>query len=80
MVRDLLLARGALCEITILKTSGDRIQDRSLADAGGKGLFVKELEDFFVNYHRLEGKRYRLLGCKGQQDALTLIKRAQKAA
>jgi hydroxymethylbilane synthase len=29
----------------ILKTSGDRIQDRSLADAGGKGLFVKELED-----------------------------------
>jgi hydroxymethylbilane synthase len=33
------------CEIVILKTSGDRIQDRSLADAGGKGLFVKELED-----------------------------------
>ena len=45
MVRDRLLARGAACEITILKTSGDRIQDRSLADAGGKGLFVKELED-----------------------------------
>jgi inorganic pyrophosphatase len=42
--------------------------------------FVKELEDFFVNYHRLEGKRYRLLGCKGQQAALTLIKKAQKAA
>jgi len=32
-------------EIVILKTSGDRIQDRPLADAGGKGLFVKELED-----------------------------------
>ena len=45
MVRDLLMAQGALCEIVILKTSGDRIQDRSLADAGGKGLFVKELED-----------------------------------
>jgi len=27
-----------------LTTSGDRILDRSLADAGGKGLFVKELE------------------------------------
>src|SRR6201986_2765551 len=25
--------------------------------------FVKELEDFFVNYHQLEGKRYKLLGC-----------------
>ena len=36
---------GSACEIVILKTSGDRIQDRSLADAGGKGLFVKELED-----------------------------------
>lgn len=45
MVRDMLRARGAACEIVILKTSGDRIQDRSLADAGGKGLFVKELED-----------------------------------
>jgi len=45
MVRDRLIAAGAACEIVILKTSGDRIQDKSLADAGGKGLFVKELED-----------------------------------
>ncbi len=45
MVRDRLIAKGAACEIVILKTSGDRIQDKSLADAGGKGLFVKELED-----------------------------------
>ncbi len=45
MVRDRLVAAGGACEIVILKTSGDRIQDRSLADAGGKGLFVKELED-----------------------------------
>ena len=44
-MRDLLLARGGSCEMVILKTSGDRNQDRSLADAGGKGLFVKELED-----------------------------------
>jgi hydroxymethylbilane synthase len=45
LVRDRLIARGADCEIVILKTTGDRIQDRSLADSGGKGLFVKELED-----------------------------------
>lgn len=32
-------------EIVIIKTSGDRITDRPLADAGGKGLFVKELEE-----------------------------------
>jgi hydroxymethylbilane synthase len=31
-------------EILSLTTRGDRILDRSLADAGGKGLFVKELE------------------------------------
>jgi len=49
MVRDRLIAAGAACEIVILKTSGDRIQDRSLADAGGKGLFVKELEDALLS-------------------------------
>src|SRR5262252_6671563 len=45
LVRDRLIGRGADCEIVILKTTGDRMQDRSLADSGGKGLFVKELED-----------------------------------
>jgi len=43
-VRGLLAARGIGCELVIVKTSGDRIQDRPLADAGGKGLFTKELE------------------------------------
>jgi inorganic pyrophosphatase len=33
-----------------------------------------------VNYHRLEGKEYRLLGCKGPAAALALFKKAQKAA
>lgn len=30
--------------ITIIKTSGDIIQDRPLAEVGGKGLFTKEIE------------------------------------
>ena len=42
--------------------------------------FLRELEDFFVNYHELEGKEYKLLGCKGIAEAETLIKKAQKAA
>lgn len=42
--------------------------------------FLKELQVFFVNYHRLEGKEYKLLGCHSSQTALLLIKKAQKAA
>lgn len=32
-------------ETKIYKTTGDRIQDRPLSEAGGKGLFTKELEE-----------------------------------
>lgn len=42
--------------------------------------FMKELEEFFVNYHRLEGKKYALLGCKDSAEAEHLIKRARRAA
>lgn len=31
-------------EIVVIKTSGDMIQDRALAQAGGKGLFTKEID------------------------------------
>ncbi|ESZ47155.1 hydroxymethylbilane synthase [Mesorhizobium sp. RSR565B] len=32
-------------EVVIISTSGDRIQDRPLSEAGGKGLFTKEIEE-----------------------------------
>src|SRR5712691_5087790 len=35
----------ARIEIAIIRTTGDVIQDRPLAEAGGKGLFTKEIED-----------------------------------
>jgi hydroxymethylbilane synthase len=35
---------GLAIEIVPMTTQGDRVQDRALADVGGKGLFVKELE------------------------------------
>ncbi|MEX0504508.1 hydroxymethylbilane synthase [Alphaproteobacteria bacterium LSUCC0719] len=38
-------------DILSLTTRGDRILDRSLADAGGKGLFVKELEHQLLAGH-----------------------------
>ena len=45
--RRLATAHGcdeAQFEIVIIKTSGDMIQDRALAEAGGKGLFTKEID------------------------------------
>jgi hydroxymethylbilane synthase len=32
-------------ELLVLKTTGDNVQDRPLQDIGGKGLFVKEIEE-----------------------------------
>jgi hydroxymethylbilane synthase len=32
-------------EIAVIRTSGDMIQDRALAEAGGKGLFTKEIDE-----------------------------------
>lgn len=31
--------------------------------------FVKELEEFFVNYHELKGKKYRVLDVRGPKEA-----------
>jgi hydroxymethylbilane synthase len=41
----LMHAGGPVCEIVIIKTSGDRLQEAPLSEVGGKRLFVKEIED-----------------------------------
>jgi hydroxymethylbilane synthase len=50
-VRDRLIALYPQCQITILgmTTRGDQILDRTLSKVGGKGLFVKELENAMLD-------------------------------
>jgi hydroxymethylbilane synthase len=48
-VRERLIAAHGLepdqVAVEVIRTTGDRIQDRPLAEAGGKGLFTKEIEE-----------------------------------
>ena len=55
LVRDALaravpaLSAPDAIEIVVIKTTGDAIQDRPLSEAGGKGLFVKEIEEAMLD-------------------------------
>ena len=51
--RDRLIAAHGLpqdaFEIVVMSTAGDRVQDRPLAEIGGKGLFTAEIEEALLN-------------------------------
>ena len=46
LLRQSITARRPDCEVVLIKmkTEGDRVLDRRLDEIGGKGLFVKELD------------------------------------
>jgi len=44
-VRDRLGALGHEVELRVITTTGDRVQDRRLETVGGKGAFLKEIEE-----------------------------------
>ena len=54
MVRALLIAAhpalaAGTVEIVPIKTTGDKVQDRTLSEIGGKGLFTKEIEEALID-------------------------------
>ena len=40
--------KGAI-EVVVIKTTGDRVQSKLLAEVGGKGLFTKEIDEAMLN-------------------------------
>jgi hydroxymethylbilane synthase len=55
LVRDRLvaahpeLAAPGMVEVVVIRTTGDRVQNRLLAEIGGKGLFTKEIEEALLD-------------------------------
>ena len=49
-LRPELAAEGGV-ELVIIRTTGDRVQNRLLAEIGGKGLFTKEIEEALLDNH-----------------------------
>jgi inorganic pyrophosphatase len=51
---------------------------RKLKDLPDK--WLEEVQEFFVNFHNLEGKKYQLLGIKNAAEARRLVRKARRAA
>ena len=47
--KKLFQATGVDAEIVLIKTTGDKLRTASFAQIGGKGVFVKELEEALIN-------------------------------
>ena len=62
--------------VAVAEANHEYCNVRRLKDLPDK--WVEEVGDFFVNYHKLEGKKYRLLGVKGAEAALRIVQDSRK--
>jgi inorganic pyrophosphatase len=71
------------------KERNDRVvaiekQNHSFADIRNIGdlgkMFVRELEEFFVNYHKLSGEQFKVIDVKGPKQARKRIETGMRAA
>jgi inorganic pyrophosphatase len=62
--------------VAVCDTTHEYANVKRLSDLPKK--WIRELETFFVNYHELEGKEYRLLGCKSADAGMKLIKKGKR--
>lgn len=62
--------------IAIEKDAHSWAEVKTVDDLGKQ--FSNEIEQFFVNYHKLVGKRYRILDMKGPDQARKLVKSKRK--
>lgn len=62
--------------IAVAKSSRDHSDVSSLSDLNDN--MIKEIEDFFINYNKEKGKKFRVLAKKGPQQANKLLKKSLK--
>jgi inorganic pyrophosphatase len=62
--------------IAVAAHSKDYSDVNSLKDLNGT--MLNEIEQFFVNYNKEKGKKFKVLGRKGPQEAMKLLKKSLK--
>lgn len=63
--------------IIAVENGAHRFSEIKKVDDLGKQ-FMEELEEFFVNYHKLSGEQFRVLGVKGPDQARKLVKQGMQ--
>ena len=62
--------------LAVAAHSKDYSDVNSLQDLNGT--MLKEIEQFFVNYNKEKGKKFKVLGRRGPQEAMKLLKKSLK--